>query len=44
MSDKKPIVKVLFVKPKVAYFGLSEEKRKEFVAKATKDITEVGGK
>jgi hypothetical protein len=44
MAEKKTIIKVLFMKPKEAYFGLSEEKRKEFVAKATKDVTEVGGK
>ncbi len=44
MAEKKNIIKVLFMKPKEAYFGLSEEKRKEFVAKATKDVTEVGGK
>ena len=44
MAEKKHIIKVLFMKPKEAYFGLSEEKRKEFVAKATKDVTEVGGK
>ena len=44
MVEKEPIIKVLFFKPKEAYFGLSEEKRKEFAVKATKDVTEVGGK
>ena len=44
MDEKKSIIKVLFVKPKEAYFGLSEEKRKEFAAKTTKDVTKIGGK
>jgi hypothetical protein len=44
MAEKKPITKVLFMKPKEAYLGLSEETRKGFVAKAMKDVIEVGGK
>ena len=44
MAEKKPIIKVLFLKPKEAYFRLSEEERKEFVDRATKDVEEVGGK
>lgn len=44
MVENIPIIKVLFMKPKEAYFGQSEKKRKEFVAKAANDVTEVGGK
>jgi hypothetical protein len=44
MVEKKPIVKILFLKPKEAWFRLSEEERKEFADKAMKDVEEVGGK
>jgi len=44
MAEKKPIIKVLFVKPKEAYFKLSEEERKELGDKAMKDVEDVGGK
>lgn len=44
MVEKKTIIKVLFVKPKEAYFRLSEEERKELADKAMKDVEEVGGK
>ncbi len=43
MDDKKPIIKILFFKPKEAYFGLSAEKQKEFAVKTVKDVMEVGG-
>jgi hypothetical protein len=29
MSDKKPIIKILFYKTKEAYFGLSADERKQ---------------
>lgn len=44
MSDKKPIVKILFYKPKEAYFGLSAEERKQLAIKTAKDVTDVGGR
>jgi hypothetical protein len=42
MIEKKPIIKILFLKPKEAWFTLSQEKRKEFVDKAMRDVEEVG--
>jgi hypothetical protein len=44
MSDKKPIIKILFYKPKDAYFGLSPEERKQLAIKTAKDVTDVGGR
>jgi len=44
VSEKKPIIKVLFLKPKEAYFKLSEEERKELGDKAMKDVEQVGGR
>ena len=44
MAEKQSIIKVLFVKPKEAYFKLSEEERKELGDKAMKDVEDVGGR
>ena len=44
MAEKNPIIKVLFMKPKEAYFKLSEEERKDFGNKAMRDVEQVGGR
>jgi len=44
MSDKKPIIKILFYKTKEAYFGLSADERKQLAIKTTKDVVDVGGR
>lgn len=44
MAEKKTIIKILFMKPKEAYFKLFEEERKNFSYKAIKDVEQVGGR
>ena len=44
MAEKKPIIKVYLVKPKEAWYRLSEEKQKELLDKTSKNLEQVGGR
>ena len=44
MAEKKPIIKVWFMKPTEAFYGLSEEERNDLEPKTVKKLEEVGGK